>query len=373
MPKLNKDDQARLDQLVRHIHTLVGRKLVEGQEDPLLLSPSEIESHRGRVGKAVRLLCDNGHLKFSCRKTIKVNYYGSHQTQTLEYYEVLTLDQTKDVEPYEFIQDFNGIHNRLYGMNSSDAEDFAIAGYDYVDTLGIQVLHVHWHPELYDTHNEGERMYVYPKALQEIRTKLLLRAIVEHHLANQYADRLANKIGLPEKSIPTVDYKSIQYRSCGHTLGMLSEKGMASYLEEYEFRAKYFQNLIEGIKFLREKARTSGGFEELLKTLRQEIMAWLLRECPKHMNEPEVEAYSWSNKFSNQVRHSESLVIMRNAEYWKYETLYGEDPSVVHVDEDSVQEDQHDTFEPDEDDQRVVSSSPDQLWVTQEEPSEEPA
>lgn len=372
-----KEDAERLEELKMKVWGLAAKNMLikTRRKDPLTLPASWIEGHKGRREKAIRFLTDAGHIRYHGKE--KEEGYSSWSREE-SIYKVISFDSSKSAaESYEFPVAWKDLYSDVYGRNSS-YEEFCMVGYS--DIGGMQsahALHVYWYPELYDIIDlEGHRE-AYPKALLVGYTQGILRCIVEHHMAARFRDLLANRLGMPDNSLPEKDEKSIRYRNCGHTLGMFNEAGLQSYLDEYSFRETYFRKLKEGLGYLMERTQSTGGYEVAIREMRQDLLCRLMKEAPLHLGKPNDNNQddngnyiSYDDIKSPLKRHHESLYILRNNEYWNYETLYGADESVIHISSCTIETDQHQEFQPDAEDMRVVESTAQTIWAPQIETNE---
>lgn len=322
---MNAEEKTRLLELQLRVWAYVARNNIRGNtgdkdiKELDVIPENTIESHGGRISKAIRLLSINGDIA----------YLG--KIKNTECYKILTFEQSKASmkEPDCFISSWDRLYDRYLGGNSysyshNQHERLFQCGYVDIDNVAdAQLLSVYWNKDLYDIESNE---LVYPKAQQENRIKGLLRSIVEHNLCvDGFRNKMEKRLGLAKDTLPTDNQERVSYRNCGFTLANMTQKGLTSHIDEYEFWVKYFTKLRDNTQALYKSIWQAGGYEVAVKQMREETIKELLYRAPldsvKETNESD---------YSQDDDKTVALFILRNSAYWEYDTLYADDPSVMH-------------------------------------------
>ena len=167
-PTVPQTEEQRLLELKLRIWSAVAVNLLNQRKDPHVIAGSKIESHGGRIGKALK------DLRGLVSSTLPNSHYRVHDFET----------QNADlaVAP-TFITTWQEHHDMVFiGRSIGRQSDFDLAGYKSVDNLGHKgAIYVYWHQDEYDfavvkpERGEAESVYVYPRALRETRIKAMLR------------------------------------------------------------------------------------------------------------------------------------------------------------------------------------------------------
>lgn len=171
---MNKADQERLNELKVNIYGSLARDAVlkSTKVDDFIVSNEVIESNRGRINKALRLLTKAGVIKTTKDPT-------KHKVLTFEesfkYSEKPeTLRTVREINTYLNNDDERAPANTVYSAIFRD--QFSLAQY----------LYLYWRSDEFDKMFDG----FVEKAIQEENIKTLFRVVIERHLKRNFKDYL---------------------------------------------------------------------------------------------------------------------------------------------------------------------------------------
>lgn len=345
MNKQQLEDLERTIELKKIVWGKVAYNLLTKKDDPYEIRSEAIESHRGRIDKAVRLLSDN--LRFIGEKEIKESYWGKIHTP---FYKVNNLEDSKEFQKKPtFITTLAETHDALFKDSTTLFSDFQY-GIDtviYRDVLSLtdeETIYVYWHQDEFNiVHGKDDsREYtrLYPVALLDLRMKLIMRSLVEQYFHTNFHSRVETYLNLPEGSIKKEDHYSPEIRNFaahGHRFTLEQYFGTNGFLEEYTHFRDYFQALLNNLNHFREVIETAGGHAAVVEHYRKDIIAHLKRNAPlcafQKISDPESRFQSPHNKDIEEMYRNPFLnvFILRNAAYLDYDTLYKEDVSILFI------------------------------------------
>jgi len=363
IPTVPQTPADRLLELKHRIWGTVAVNFLNNKENPYVIPASKIESHGGRIGKAIK---DLGGLVSPARSKDSARAYQVHDFET----------QSADlaVAP-TFITTWQECHdeifNKRYGINSQS--DFDLAGYIDVDRLGhAGALYVYWHQDEYEfatvkaERGEAANVYVYPRALRETRTKAMLRAIVESHYNDDYITKLEHYLSIPEGSLKRNDTYEIEVRNFSARAADLSHDrfyGTNGFQEEYAHHREYLDALLHNLSKLDALIQSKGGYEHIHREMRKASMVELLEQAPLHINYEDEEINSTpvgTKKYQVYKSKYPSVYLLRHSAYFDYDTLYGTDESVTYIDGGSAVENSYSAkdheYTPNEDECHIIEA-----------------
>jgi len=127
---MNNTDAQRLEELKLKIWGTVAKQHLSGEKDPDVILQKQIENHKGRIDKALRLLGSY----VSTARTIKDTSKGYTHTKTI--HTVRNLEESKYLgKAREFISGVKELHDELFNKEFSTQFEF--------DTIGYAVSYTH--------------------------------------------------------------------------------------------------------------------------------------------------------------------------------------------------------------------------------------
>lgn len=334
---MNREDTVRLNELKTRIYGVAAKKLLSGEGVPFEIEKDAIESHAGRIDKALRLLNEDRCIKLSRIEKKEDDYYKRESA----YYAVLKYEtDSKTLEKCPvFINKWNDLYKEIFsyhGMPDSDTQ-MSLVGYLKIDNLdNAEALYVYWHKELFNFITQDKHQYVYPLADLVTRTRGMLRAIVEHCIYEEYHDLLANLLGYKKGSLYREETFNISYRNVAHNIVLMTKEAMDSFIAEYQHRMTFFKSLYESLLEFKSKTEAAGGYEEIVRTLRKGMIDDLYKKAPLRIN---------IQKDANNTETYLARFILKSADHFKYDILYGSDESVMYLDKNRVDAEHNTKFE----------------------------
>ncbi len=341
MNKQQLEDLERTIELKKIIWGKAAYNLLTKKDDPYEIRSEAIESHRGRIGKAVRLLGDN--VEDLGDKEVKESW-GMTQ---VSMYKVRNLEDSKEFQKVpKFITTLAETHDALFNYYFSFQYDIDTIIYRDLSSLSNEeTLYVYWHQDEYSiVHGKdeegGEYTRLYPKASLDLRMRLVMRALVEQYFHSNFHSRVETYLNLPEGSIKKEDHYSPEIRNFaahGHRFTLEQYFGTNGFLEEYTHFRDYFQALLNSLNHFREVIETAGGHAAVVEHYRKDIITHLKRNAPlcafQKISDPESRFHIHHNKDIEEMYHNPFLnvFILRNAAYLDYDTLYKEDVSILFI------------------------------------------
>jgi len=362
----SNEDKARTDELKTKIFGHVAERLFSGDKNPYTITPQEIESHKGRIDKTLRLLSE--YITYAGKKTEKTSWGSTHETvmYKVEHFEEESAAYAKAPE---FMSTWDKLHDDIYGYGASvsDQESFDLVGYRGVSSLGAaQILYVYWHQDEYDFATTKRKIpYVYPRALARTRTIAMLRAIVEQEHQDGFQTKLERYLGLTNESLKRDDKFKFEVRNfCARAADLTEERyfGKNGFRDEYAHYHDYFEALLLSLKRLDDQIKTKGGQAAVTREMRQATMTELLEESPLRINwERLSDKHYDADDTDRMLKRYASVFILRHSDLFTYDTIYGADESITYIDDKRAvkyehMRDEH-SFEPNAEEILVIESS----------------
>jgi len=351
-------EEQRLLELKRRIWGTVAVNLLNNTKNPYVIPSGKIESHGGRIGKALK------DLRGLLSSTRPDSHYRVHDFET----------QSADlaVAP-TFITTWQEHHDVVFtDWSIGKQSDFDLAGYRSVENLGHKgAIYVYWHQDEYDfavvkpERGETESTYVYPKALRETRIKAMLRAIVESHYQDDYNTKLERYLGIPEGSLKRADTYEIKVRNFSARAADLTAEryyGTSGFHAEYMHHREYLDALMYNLNKLNLLIQSKGGFEEIHREMRRASIEELLIDAPLRLTYEDKEIRNTpvgTKEYTVYKSKYPSTFLLRHSAYFDYETLYATDESVTYIDnkcaDASVWAKEHE-YTPDENECHIIEA-----------------
>jgi hypothetical protein len=371
-PASSQTPAQRLTELKLRIWGHVARKLLQHPSAEHTISSDGIESHKGRIGKAISDL--RGLVSY--KGTTKGSGYGSSTTSTYHVHDFETQSADLGAAP-EFITTWQEYHDEIFKMYGVDSQnEFDRIGYIETDQLhNAHAIYVYWHQNEYDFIKDGKEIYVYPRVHCASRIKAMLRGIVEQHYQDDFNTRLERYLSIPTDSLKRDDTYVVKVRNFCARAADLSEGryfGGKGFKEEYEHYRLYYEALQYNLNKLAALIQEKGGYANIIREMRQTSMQELLINAPlcinNEMEEIEEESRDIKGKFKLKFLNT---FLLRNSEYFEYDTLYTHDESVTYMDdnkamiyENSMDAESHE-FTPDEEELQIIETYKKELACSQ--------
>lgn len=365
MSKQAERDRARKEELRLKIWGIVAKNLLKEEENPYLIRDTQIESHKGRFNKALRLSKDI--VSFSHEKRSESISYRPAK----KYYKVDHFDRSKDLAQYpKFLKTWQEYHREITSLWVDTEEDPLIGlGYRAPDELAPEeALYVYWHLQefewIIDPYNK--KTVYFPKVLKDTRLKAMLRAMVEDHFQMDFVRKLERYLDLPKSALKDISRFTVEVRNFAAHARCCSKKmyeGEKGFLKEYKHYIKYFQALEAHLRSIIARIKAAGGYAHIVREMRKDSIRILMDESPLHVNY-ESDDHKWSSpRFSGFKMHADpnmkkyvSLFILRNPWFFNYNALYANDESIQHIEEDHIAEAEEDySFDPPQGELDVIS------------------
>jgi hypothetical protein len=352
MTKEQLAELERINELKARIWAHAANKVIKGESDPLEIEEENIESNKGRIDKALRLL----HGSVEYKRAIKSQY-----RRDLKIYEILNFDESKNLtELPVFVNDIKDLHNSVTSYYGDEQTDFDTISYrSLTDLADKQILYIYWHQNEYSLIKHEKAVYVFPNALLEERNKLILRSIIEQYLHTNFHTWLENKLSISENSLKYDDHFNLQIRNFaahGYRFSMYALFGQNGFLDEYTHFKDYFETLVKNLNDFNQVIQKAGGFDVLLKSFRDEIFCILLKQAPVYAFRDAPERNYSQDSIEILFKHPHMYkFLITHSNLFNYDTLYGTDTSILKIGEsNSCLKDGADTFIPDPTELKVI-------------------
>lgn len=263
---MNAKDKARLHELKLRVWAAVAKKLraekthrIDPDCEPLdafVIRAPQIESHKGRFPKALKLLESEGYVtpfgKYKAKRCSEVDVYRVLRfEESVEYGVKPTM-----VENIEFINQ---------GLNfACFAENMAGIGYtcDFKDTSEIYLW---WHLDEYDC--SPQSLFVYEKAKLDLLRKRVLRTLVERRVKEDFP-------GYIQAIVPGVTAVAFETTSFSFpnpiSFKDLNEAKLEENLKEYEIELERMIRYLSDLNAILDVI--SGRFEFFMGKIRRMVI-----------------------------------------------------------------------------------------------------
>jgi hypothetical protein len=359
---LKPEDLERLLQLKRRIFGTVAKKLLKDPEAPHVVTDHLIESNAGRIQKAVRDL--SNYVSRIKGTTGGAGRYSSDNQATYRVYGFKEESAELGVAP-KFFSTWQDLHDELFCQVSYDnnyrsradidsQEEYDRIGYREVSALrNSEAIYVYWHQNEYRIFHVEEtssrysasapekRVYIYPLALEETRIKSILRAIVEAHYQDDYTTKLGRYLDIPVDLLKDDDSDFFHTRNFSARAADLTQArffGTRGYQEEYRHCVAFFDAKLRALAKMDAVVQSRGGYENVAREMRKASMEELLLNAPlvvnydaSHDDTVDESDSAYSAQALQKKKYKDkylNTLLLRNSQYFVYDTLFGEDESV---------------------------------------------
>src|SRR4030042_277136 len=267
MTYMNAEDLKRTEELKARIWAYQARRTIRGILTPEIITKDKIEKHKGRVGKALTLLDDY------------VTYAGTQKAQyrTDIIYRINNFNESEAiaVKP-EFTHTWRSLHTSIFPVNETCQDAFDTHGYLHLKTMSdINALYVYWHQDEYQFVTVEKQVMVMPKDLVTSTIKMILRAIVEQKLQDDFTIRLEQYLSLPAGSVKDDNTFMVYVRGfSAYAYRFTNEAyyGAGGFMEEYQHFQKYFEALSKTLTALNTIIEQHGGHTAIIEEMRKKII-----------------------------------------------------------------------------------------------------
>lgn len=357
---MNAEDLKRTEELKARIWAHKARRMLHGASTPDIIRKEEIESHKGRIGKALTLLDD--YVTYA--GTTKESTFGS----TVTNYRIKEFEESKAiaVKP-SFSHTWITLHTSIFPVSTSiDQNEFDTHGYQDINKMfDTKALYVYWHQEEYHIIKVGGSLMVMQKDLMIPTIKMILRATVEQKLQDDFTTRLEQYLSLPAGSVKDDNTFMVHVRGFSAYAYRFTHEayyGAGGFMEEYQHFQKYFEALSKTLTTLNTIIEQHGGHAAIIEEMRKKIIADFIDESPMYLNkEKEDKDEPYYSHLTDRMKKSYkspvlNTFIIRNAVYFDYEVLYGEDKSIVNL-HNTSNSNQDSIFTPDDKELSLIKST----------------
>jgi len=366
-PASSQTPTQRLTELKLRIWGHVARKLLQHPSAEHTIPKVEIESHRGRIDKAINdlrgLVSPKGMDK------------EGHTIYRVHDFETQSADLGAAPEFKTTWQEYHDEIFKTYGAYSQN--EFDRIGYIETNHLNdAHAIYVYWHQNEYDFIKDKKEIYVYPRVHCASRIKAMLRGIVEQHYQDDFNTKLEHYLNIPEGSLKRDDKYKVTVRNFCARAADLSEGryfGDKGFKEEYEHYRLYYEALQYSLNKLAALIQEKGGYANIIREMRQTSMQELLINAPLCINNEIEEIEEESNEIEEIEKKSRDIkgkfklkflntFLLRNSGYFEYDTLYTHDESVTYMEdnkavirENSMDAESHE-FTPDKEELKIIET-----------------
>lgn len=355
------DENYRTKQLKLRVWSRVAYNRLCDIKDPDLIGICDIESHRGRQNKALRLLGD----------IVKYIPAKSKGRQKDRAYRIRKFEESKTyAKKTDFCNTWKQFHDLIYcNYLSKDTLSLESIGYEDISHLPKEgMLHVYWNRDQYSEvkKEEEKRVYVYPKALLETRKRVMLKAIVEHHFQKNFTSKLERYLELPKESLKkeaTYNFSVRNFSAYAANFSQNKLEGENGYIEECEHYLRYFKALRYKMLEMKKLIKKKGGYEYIIKEMRKDSIKQILKEAPLFIGynpDDDPEKSYTSLRSERIIKKLACKFVLAHGSYFDYDILYADDTSVSHIcgdKADNILHSDYNMFEPDPDELQFIAKT----------------
>jgi len=340
---MNKEDKARLDELKLKVWAKIARQSIEPDKDPDekkmigVLHRSSIESHGGRIDKAIRLLTDDDMLQ-----VVKID-------KTTTAYKILKIEEARAVESKPVLtkrwDDFiNGIHDGNKQLDSKDIPGqepdfnaYLTEGYKTLEGFSeAEQLYIYFHRDEIDKATIKSSSYrhheYYLKDQMTFRNKMVLKCLIELEMLYNFPLYLQMYAGFNSEAVIPENKTTFTFRKYAISSIFLNDK-IAELFAEYTKIKDKANHMNKSFEVVNAWVDSVGGFEEAIRIIRKGILADFLNKTlrfPKSLKG--MTSYRRRSAFTNEeLDETDELDYSRKFKFiedrkdlFTYDTLYGD-------------------------------------------------
>ena len=339
---MNKADQERLLELKIHVWAKVARSLLEGDEeekDPYFLYGSQIESHGGRVGRAIRLLTDAGIIA-----PVKLKDRDGYKVLRLEEAKALATKPVfnkrwdgqilADVKALATKPVFN---KRWDGQILADVND-DIDKYPKLNTVGYkiiekfsytEILYIYFYKDEFDIPRDYSSGYsdkehswnvYYLKELTVFRNKMVLKALIEIELQDNFPQYVQHYVGYSSNLIYPSVKEEFVFKKYAISSVFLSGS-LDAIFESYQNNTNKANAMNDAFNRTKAWVESVGGYPAAIKIIRNRIMNDFADRTKRFLRllDAEREAYMNDERKDYDARFR---FVRDHMDLFNYQTLY---------------------------------------------------
>lgn len=303
---MNKEDKARLDELKLKVWAKVARQFLEPDKDPDekemngILHCSSIESHGGRIDKAIRLLTADGMLQ-----VVKID-------KSTNAYKILKMEEARAVESKPVLTKrwedlLDGIHDGNKRLDSKviankelGSNAYLTEGYKTIDGFSeAEQIYLYFHPEEIDKvkleSNSYRHYEYYLKDQMTFRNKMVLKCLIELEMLYNFPQYLQMYAGFDKEAVIPENKTTFTFNKYAISSIFLNDK-IAELFTEYTAIKDKANHMRKAFDMVNAWVDSVGGFEEAIRIIRKGIMADFLSKTlrfPKGLRE--MSSFKWKH------------------------------------------------------------------------------
>lgn len=265
---MNKLDLDRLNELKIHVWYLYAKKALLKIEVKTI-SAGEIESHGGRIYKALRLLTNAGIISrvggtpsdYIVNKMEESSSYATRPTFTMDY------EKELHVAVYEQIENKEALFNEVGYKSVEDLSKTEVLYlYHYQNEFDI----ISYRKEVSSTYSFNVGLY-YLKDQLIHRNKMVLKILVELELMFNFTQYLQLYAGYDKGVISSLVEETFFFNKYAISSVFLNNK-IDTILEEYQKQANRVNSMVEAFNKTKVWIEYVGGYPKAIEFIRKDIM-----------------------------------------------------------------------------------------------------
>ena len=308
---MNKADTERLTELKIHVWSRVAKYLLEKEkEDPYQMFGSFIESHRGRVNRAINLLKEAGVISKATGKD-------------RDLYNILKFEESKElaVKP-TFTKDL--VDTIILNVNDEmgDYKELKHLGYKTKEEFSeTEILYIYWHQDEFNIIKRKNANYTwniyYLKEQMTFNNKAILKSFVELELLSNFPQYVQAHVGYSNQLIRPEIKLEFEFKKYAISSVFLNNE-LDDIFECYKNHNDKVNAMLDSLNKTKAWVTSVGGYQEAIKLIRKEILDDFskgIKKFPMNSGKDKLydQAYTAIFKFINDF-----------PDLFNYETLYGD-------------------------------------------------
>jgi hypothetical protein len=287
---MNKQDQERLLELKLRVYAKVASQLIDPDTDPDdlvdngTLIEGQIEDHKGRVDKAVRMLKEAGVIE-----NIKIKKDGVQRYKILKFNEAEALGVKPGFDPFwknriddvssgmyrEIDTNEEAVQETLDIVDNTD-DNLKDIGYKHFREFSdSEKIYIYYHQDEFDVYTWKNEHYTgkeyYRKDLLTFRHKMILKCLVELELLYNFPQYLQYFSGYDTKVIDSVTETEFEFRKYAISSVFLKNE-LTEIFSTYEEHNNKANLMREALNKTIAWVKSIGGYKEAIKIIRKQIL-----------------------------------------------------------------------------------------------------
>ena len=313
---MNKVDTERLTELKVHVWSRVAKYLLEEKkEDPYQIFDSFIESHRGRVNRALTLLK-------------KAEVISKTKGKDKNLYNILKFEESKklSVKP-TFTKNLVDTIIINVNNNSDDYKNLKRLGYKYLQNFTeAEILYIYWHLDEFNVITWKNENYIkkvyylkvyYLKEQMTFNNKAILKSFVELELLSNFPQYIQAQVGYSDQLIRPEIELEFEFKKYAISSVFLNGE-LEAIFECYKEHNDNVNAMLDSFNKTKAWVANVGGYQEAIKLIRKGIIDDFSKNIKRFpMN-------SGKDVLYNQDYVAIFRFINDFPKLFNYETLYGD-------------------------------------------------